>query len=101
MADELERARTRENKLAEVFSAIDTLNAAQLSLGNALNDLRGLGVAQTDLAELSGLSVREVSAAVKASKTRGAQNNEQNSVDNGAAGSSNHAGEAGPSDTES
>lgn len=91
MADELEKARKRESKLAEVFTAIDTLNAAQLSLGSALTDLRNLGIAQADLAELSGLSVREVNAAVKASKSHTI---EQDSADDGATDANDHTVES-------
>lgn len=91
MADELEKARNRENKLAEVFTAIDTLNAAQLALGTALTELRDLGIAQADLAELTGLSVREVSAAVKASKSH---TTEREPAADGDSDSDSHASEA-------
>lgn len=97
MADQLEKARKRETTLAEVFTAIDTLDAAHRSLGTALTELRGLGIAQAELAELSGLSTREVSAAIKASKTRSTQNTEHQSTDDNAApGTANHAGETSP-----
>ena len=59
MADELERARQRESKLVAVFSAIDARNAAHIALGDALIELRDLGVAQAELAEMTGLSARE------------------------------------------
>lgn len=94
MADELEKARNRENKLAEVFTAIDTLNAAHLALGTALTELRNLGIAQADLADLTGLSVREVSAAVKASKSHTTQTTEQEPTDDGATNADAHASEA-------
>ena len=68
MADELERARKREAKLVAVFSAIDARDDAQIALGEALVELRDLGVAQADLAEMTGLSAREVGAAIRAAK---------------------------------
>ena len=68
MADELERARKREAKLVAVFSAIDARDDAQIALGQSLVELRDLGVAQADLAEMTGLSAREVGAAIRAAK---------------------------------
>jgi len=68
MADELERARKREAKLVAVFSAIDARDDAQIVLGESLVELRDLGVAQGDLAEMTGLSAREVGAAIRAAK---------------------------------
>lgn len=68
MADELERARKREAKLVAVFSAIDARDDAQIALGDALVELRDLGVAQADLAEMTSLSAREVGAAIRAAK---------------------------------
>ncbi|MCY1659252.1 hypothetical protein OVA21_19045 [Dietzia sp. SL131] len=72
MADELERARKRESKLVAVFSAIDARTDAEAALGEALIELKNLGVAQSDLAEMTGLSAREVGAAIRAAKDRGA-----------------------------
>lgn len=68
MAVELERARKRETKLIAVFSAIDAREAAEAALGDALIELRDLGVAQGDLAEMTGLSAREVGAAIRSAK---------------------------------
>lgn len=68
MADELDRARKREAKLVAVFSAIDARDDAQIALGQALVELQDLGVAQADLAEMTGLSAREVGAAIRAAK---------------------------------
>ena len=68
MADELERARQRESKLVAVFSAIDARADAEAALGEALIELKDLGVAQSDLAEMTGLSAREVGAAIRAAK---------------------------------
>ena len=70
MADELERARKRESKLVVVFSAIDARADAEAALGEALIELKDLGVAQSDLAEMTGLSAREVGAAIRAAKDR-------------------------------
>lgn len=68
MATELERARQRESKLVAVFSAIDARNDAHIALGDALIELRDLGVAQAELAEMTGLSAREVGAAIRSAK---------------------------------
>ena len=70
MADELERARKRESKLVAVFSAIDARADAEAALGEALIELKDLGVAQSDLAEMTGLPAREVGAAIRAAKDR-------------------------------
>ena len=70
MADELERARKRESKLVAVFSAIDARADAEAALGEALIELKDLGVAQADLAEMTGLSARDVGAAIRAAKDR-------------------------------
>lgn len=69
MAVELERARKRESKLIAVFSAIDAREEAEATLGGALIELRGLGVPQSDLAEMTGLSARDVGAAIRSAKT--------------------------------
>ena len=71
MALELERARKRESKLVAVFSAIDAREEAEAALGSALIELRDLGVAQADLAEMTGLSAREVGAAIRSAKDSG------------------------------
>lgn len=70
MADELERARKRESKLVAVFSAIDARADAEAALGVALIELKDLGVAQSELAEMTGLPAREVGAAIRAAKNR-------------------------------
>ena len=76
MADELERARKRESKLVAVFSAIDARADAEAALGEALIELKDLGVAQADLAEMTGLSAREVGAAIRSAKDRTATEDE-------------------------
>lgn len=76
IATELERARKREAKLVAVFSAIDARADAEAVLGEALIELRGLGVVQADLAEMTGLSAREVGAAIRAAKNRTATEDE-------------------------
>lgn len=68
MAVELERARKRESKLVAVFSAIDAREEAEATLGGALIELRDLGVPQSDLAEMTGLSARDVGAAIRSAK---------------------------------
>lgn len=70
MATELERARKRESTLVAVFSAIDARADAEATLGDALIELKDLGVAQSDLAEMTGLSAREVGAAIRTAKDR-------------------------------
>ncbi|MFI8592575.1 hypothetical protein [Dietzia maris] len=76
MADELERARKRESKLVAVFSAIDARADAEAALGDALVELKDLDVAQADLAEMTGLSARDVGAAIRAAKDRAATGDE-------------------------
>lgn len=75
MADELERTRKRESKLVAVFSAIDARADAEAALGEALIELKDLGVAQSNLAEMTGLSAREVAAAIRSAKDRTATGN--------------------------
>ena len=53
-----------------MFSAIDARDDAQIALGQALVELRDLGVVQADLAEMTGLSARDVGAAIRAAKDR-------------------------------
>lgn len=86
MAEELERARKREAKLVAVFSAIDAREDAQAALGDALIELRDLGVAQADLAEMTGLSAREVGAAVRSAKDRETDDGSTAQSDDDAAG---------------
>lgn len=69
MADQLARAKQRETKLTQVFTAIDAMEAAETALGVALRELRDLGVPQADLADMTGLSSREVGAALKAAES--------------------------------
>lgn len=70
MADELERARKRESKLVAVFSAIDARADAEAALGESLIKLKDLGIAQAELAGMTGLSAREVGAAIRSAKDR-------------------------------
>ena len=76
IATELERMRKRESTLVAVFSAIDARADAEADLGEALIELKDLGVAQADLAEMTGLSAREVGAAIRAAKNRTATEDE-------------------------
>jgi len=94
MADELERARKRESKLVAVFSAIDARADAEAALGDALIELKDLGIAQTDLAEMTGLSAREVGAAIRSAKNRTATEDETPETTNEHASdtTSNHDG---------
>lgn len=70
MATELERARKRESTLVAVFSAIDARADAEAVLGESLIELKSLGIAQCELAGMTGLSAREVGAAIRAAKDR-------------------------------
>lgn len=72
MATELERARKREAKLIAVFSAIDARADAEARLGEALLELKDLGVTQPELAEMTGLSARQIGATIRAAKNRAA-----------------------------
>lgn len=65
MVNERERARKREAQLASVFTAIDTLDEAKTALGDALTQLRDLGVPRSDLPAKTGLSAREVTSALR------------------------------------
>lgn len=71
MSHELERTRKRESMLVDVFSAIDAREEAEMALGNALIELRDLGVTQADLADMTGLSARAVGAAIRSVKISG------------------------------
>ena len=81
MADELERARRRESKLVAVFSAIDAREEAEAALGRALVELRDLGVAQTELAGMTGLSSREVAAAIRSDKDNAGADSDEPATD--------------------
>lgn len=81
MADELERARRRESKLVAVFSAIDAREEAEAALGRALVELRDLGVAQTELAGMTGLSSREVAAAIRSAKDNAGADSDEPATD--------------------
>lgn len=81
MSDQLEKARKREAQLVTVFSAIDARETAEVKLGEALIELKDLGVAQADLAEMTGLSTREVSAAVRSAKNALDDDGESNGGD--------------------
>ena len=102
MADELERARKRESKLVAVFSAIDARADAEAALGEALIVLKDLGVAQSDLAEMTGLSAREVGAAIRAAKDRAdgeaAETTPDSSIDGDARGEDSQSDNNGAHD---
>ena len=50
----------------EALTAIDARDQAEIRLGHALNELRGMGLSRADIADRSGLTSREVSAAMRA-----------------------------------
>lgn len=96
MAVELERARKRESTLVAVFSAIDAREEAEASLGGALIELRDLGVPQSDLAEMTGLSARDVGAAIRSAKDSEDDNDEASGEsDSESTGSANEDAETG------
>lgn len=96
MSSELEKARQRETQLAAVFTAIDGLDDARTTLGSALTQLRELGIAQGDLAQMTGLSSREVTAALRSATDK--TKVEMNTTDTTAGGSDhNDDTEASPS----
>ena len=61
MAADLARAKQREDSLSVVFAALDKRNLADVELGRALRALLDLGDTRAHVAELTGLSSREVS----------------------------------------
>lgn len=94
MAEELERARKRESTLVAVFSAIDARQEAEAALGDSLIELKDLGVAQADLAEMTGLSARDVGAAIRTAKNQNdsADAEPENADEQAPAEESDHAG---------
>lgn len=83
MAEELERARQRESKLVAVFSAIDAREEAEAALGRSLVELRDLGVAQAELSGMTGLSSREVAAAIRSAKNTTESDADETTEDTG------------------
>lgn len=101
MADELDRARKREAKLVAVFSAIDARHDVEAALGDALIELRGLGVVQSDLAEMTGLSGREVSSAIRTAKDRSTATDPSDQIDGGGPASEDATQQAPTDDSDS
>lgn len=50
----------------EALTAMDARDQAEIRLGHALNELRGMGLSRADIAERTGLAPREVSTAMRA-----------------------------------
>ncbi|WP_156971987.1 hypothetical protein [Corynebacterium marinum] len=50
----------------EALTAVDARDQAEIRLGQALNELRGMGLSRADIADRSGLTPREISAAMRA-----------------------------------
>ena len=65
MAAEVERTRKREAGLVEVFAALDARDDAEMRAASALASLRDLGETVASLAELTGLTSREIGSLVK------------------------------------
>lgn len=65
LQDDLEKLKKREDLLVEVLTAADARDAAEVRLGEALHELRGLGMSQAEMAERTGLVTREISAAMR------------------------------------
>ena len=83
MTEELERARQRESKLVAVFSAIDAREEAEAALGRSLVELRDLGAAQAELSGMTGLSSREVAAAIRSAKNTTESDADETTEDTG------------------
>lgn len=63
------KARQREEALASVFAALDARDEAEQRVGTALEAMRELGESNSSLAELTGLTVREVAALLRLTDT--------------------------------
>ena len=50
----------------EALTAVDARDQAEIRLGQALNELRGMGLSRADIADRSGLTSREVTVAMRA-----------------------------------
>lgn len=66
LQEDMERLKKREVLLAEVLTAVDARDAAEVRLGEGLNELRELGMSQAELAGRTGLGAREVASAMRA-----------------------------------
>lgn len=61
-----EKIKRQVDLFTEALTAVDARDQAELRLGQALNELRGMGLSRADIADRSGLTPREVSAAMRA-----------------------------------
>lgn len=63
---EQEKIKRQVDLFTEALTAVDARDQAEVRLGHALNELRGMGLSRADIAERPGLAAREVSAAMRA-----------------------------------
>lgn len=61
-----EKIKRQVDLFTEALTAVDARDQAEIRLGQALNELRGMGLSRADIADRSGLTSREVSAAMRA-----------------------------------
>lgn len=61
-----EKIKRQVDLFTEALTAVDARDQAEIRLGQALNELREMGLSRTDIADRSGLTSREVSAAMRA-----------------------------------
>lgn len=63
-----EKLKRQVDLFTEALTAVDARDQAEVRLGHALNELRGMGLSRADIAERAGLTTRDVSAAMRAAK---------------------------------
>ncbi|QGU05900.1 hypothetical protein [Corynebacterium comes] len=63
-----EKLKRQVDLFTEALMAVDARDQAEVRLGRALNELRGMGLNRADIAERTGLAPREVSSAMRAAK---------------------------------
>lgn len=61
-----EKIKRQVDLFTEALTAVDARDQAEIRLGHALNELRGMGLSRADIADRSGLTSREVTAAMRA-----------------------------------
>ncbi|MCS5480605.1 hypothetical protein NYP18_13185 [Corynebacterium sp. YIM 101645] len=79
-----EKLKRQVDLFTEALTAVDARDQAEVRLGHAFNELRGMGLSRADIAERTGLAPREVSAAMRAAKEAEAlQANDENETEEG------------------
>ena len=61
-----EKIKRQVDLFTEALTAVDARDQAEIRLGQALNELRGMGLSRADIADRSGLTSREVTVAMRA-----------------------------------